>query len=173
MKQLVWAVALCLGCDQTGGVGDPCVPEDEARADFAGYSIKEVGVESRSVQCESRVCLVNHFQGRVACPRGQADGNGSCTTSVGDSVTVPVAAWDTDRPASSSVYCSCRCDGPTSGARYCECPSGFSCVKLLDDLGFGQGELAGSYCVKDGTAFDPVQEGGPTCRSEPDAPVCR
>src|SRR5688500_18171155 len=61
-----------LGCEG-GGVGDPCVPEDEYRQDFNGYAMAEVNVESKSFQCETRVCIVNHFQGRVSCPYGQKD----------------------------------------------------------------------------------------------------
>ncbi|MEZ4225154.1 MAG: hypothetical protein R3B13_29655 [Polyangiaceae bacterium] len=172
----VWlGCGLCLlaSCGETSGVGDPCVPEDEVNADFAGFSLGEVSVESGSVQCESRLCIVNHFQGRVGCAQGQEEGQGSCRTANGDDVTSAVKAWDLDRPASSTVYCSCRCDGPTTGARYCECPSGYSCRKLIDNLGLGQDELAGSYCIKDGTEFKPTQEGGPTCRTDPTDPVCR
>jgi hypothetical protein len=35
------------------------------------------------------------------------------------------------RQAADAVYCSCRCDGPDAKARYCECPSGFACEKLV------------------------------------------
>jgi len=55
------------------GVGDPCVPEDEYLTTFSGFAVGEVNVESRSFQCLTRVCLVNHFQGRVSCPFGQAE----------------------------------------------------------------------------------------------------
>lgn len=55
------------------GTGDPCVPEDEYLTGFSGFSQSEVNVESRSFQCLSRVCLVNHFQGRVSCPYGQTE----------------------------------------------------------------------------------------------------
>lgn len=67
------AVALSVsagGC-QSGGVGDPCTPEDEYQPAFSGFAPSEVNVESRSFQCETRVCLVNHFRGRVSCPLGQ------------------------------------------------------------------------------------------------------
>src|SRR5450432_3088449 len=60
-----------LAC-QPGGVGDPCTPEDEYTTDFSGFDSKEVNVESKSFQCVTRVCLVNHFQGRVSCKYGQA-----------------------------------------------------------------------------------------------------
>lgn len=58
------------GC-QSGGIGDPCVPEDEYQAGFAGFKVTEENIESRSFQCETRICLVNHLQGRVSCPLGQ------------------------------------------------------------------------------------------------------
>jgi len=58
------------GCSTTG-VGDPCVPEQEYDPAFVGFDAREVNVESKSFQCETRLCLVNHFQGRVSCPYGQ------------------------------------------------------------------------------------------------------
>jgi hypothetical protein len=58
------------GCSATG-VGDPCIPEQEYDPTFAGFDPREVNVESKSFQCETRLCLVNHFQGRVSCPYGQ------------------------------------------------------------------------------------------------------
>jgi hypothetical protein len=58
------------GCS-AGGVGDPCIPEQEYDVCFAGFDEMEVNVESKSFQCLTRVCLVNHFQGRVSCPYGQ------------------------------------------------------------------------------------------------------
>jgi len=59
---------------QSGGVGDPCIPEDEYKTDFAGFKVTEENIESRSFQCQTRICLVNHFQGRVSCPFGQPAG---------------------------------------------------------------------------------------------------
>jgi hypothetical protein len=72
------------GCSSSG-VGDPCTPEQEYLTSFTGFSVQEVNVESKSFQCLTRLCLVNHFQGRVSCPYGQnADGSNiagsqSCT----------------------------------------------------------------------------------------------
>jgi hypothetical protein len=59
-----------LAC-QSGGVGDPCTPEDEYDPQFAGFKVTQENIESRSFQCQTRICLVNHFQGRVTCPLGQ------------------------------------------------------------------------------------------------------
>jgi hypothetical protein len=192
-----------LAC-QSGGVGDPCVPEDEYRQDFNGYAITEVNVESKSFQCETRVCIVNHFQGRASCPYGQeqatidpgsghlspddpkrcrvpgTDGN-HCISNNGmppssptmcggagalnvDEITVPVESQRIERNAQDTVYCSCRCKGPDTTARYCECPSGYECSELVRELGIGAAQLAGSYCIKSGTAYNPQNPPGPdTC----------
>jgi hypothetical protein len=163
-----------VSCGKTDGIGDPCVPEDEYSPKFSGFAISEVGLEARSVQCASRLCLVNHFQGRVGCPLGQKAGEGGCVVpGSSDPVTVDVAPWDLDRSADATVYCSCRCDGPDPNARYCDCPSGFSCKHLRDDLGLGSAGLAGSYCIRNGTEYQPTDKGGPTCADSPDDPVCR
>ncbi|MEZ4226745.1 MAG: hypothetical protein R3B13_37725 [Polyangiaceae bacterium] len=172
------AGALSMGCE-TGGVGDPCIPEDEYQTTFPGYSADEVNVESKSFQCETRVCLVNHFQGRVSCPYGQTEQTAQAIASqtpgaaeqpaacripgtsgkdTADGISVKVNPQFVRRQTDSSVYCSCRCKnaaGSTDdGARYCDCPSGFTCSKLLDDLGLGSSQLAGFYCIKDGTSYN-------------------
>jgi hypothetical protein len=153
-----------------GGVGDPCTPEDEYLPGFSGFSVEEVNVESRSFQCETRICLVNHFQGRVSCPYGNklsttvmqniainpADTPPDCIIP-GDpntKIEAPVDPQIIKREAAKAVYCSCRCDGPDANARYCECPSGFSCTKLVEKFGFEKGgQLAGSYCIKEATDY--------------------
>jgi hypothetical protein len=171
MNQKTWAKgvvtfflgALSIGC-QSGGVGDPCLPEDEYQQFFSGYSKSEVNLESRSFQCETRLCLVNHFQGRVSCPYG---GTGDTDTrpdeqrchipgSTGDAykIMVPVNPQYQLRQRNEAVYCSCRCAGEDPEGRYCKCPTGFQCFHLLDPVDrLGSKELAGSYCVKDGTAY--------------------
>jgi hypothetical protein len=174
---LAW---LGLGC-QSSGVGDPCTPEDEYQTRFSGYSVKEANVESRSFQCETRVCLVNHFQGRVSCPYGESDEQialrpgagqpltegcsvpGTSGARAEDRIEVQVEPQLVERRAERAVYCSCRCDGPDSNAKYCECPSGYACVELVKDLGLGSGQLAGSYCVKDGTEYNSTQATGVQC----------
>jgi hypothetical protein len=58
------------GCNSTG-IGDPCTPEAEYSQAFLGFQISEVNIETKSFQCQTRLCLANHFQGRVTCPYGQ------------------------------------------------------------------------------------------------------
>lgn len=176
------------------GVGDPCTPEDEYLTGFSGFSQSEVNVESRSFQCLTRVCLVNHFQGRVSCPYGQIEDpdapDSGLSTCMGtlenrnslecqpggfghtagcqvpdrdgsaweDRIVPPVEPQLVDRKAEDAVYCSCRCappEGVEDNATYCECPDKFECRPLVDDLGLGKGQLAGSYCIKAGTDYDP------------------
>jgi hypothetical protein len=185
---------LALACEP-GGVGDPCIPEDEYQTTFGSYDSTEVNVESRSFQCETRVCLVNHFQGRVSCPYGQTEDAiatlqpndpkrcrvpGTNGTKPEDAITVAVKPQLVDRSAAASVdrkggkdavYCSCRCanaqGSKDDGARYCDCPSGFSCEQLIDDLGLGSAQLAGGYCIKDGTKYNPVTQGvGEECSGD-------
>src|SRR5579863_907910 len=71
-------------------IGEPCTPVVESFPDFGGFDEQEVTVETDS---PTRVCLVNHFRGRVSCPQGQPRAATGCfvegTTSP---VTVPVAA---------------------------------------------------------------------------------
>lgn len=176
------------GCKQTG-VGDPCTPEQEYGPGFLGFNSQEVNVESKSFQCETRLCLVNHFQGRVSCPYGQGtDGKGpldsknspigGCATPISTPVSgigpdgnptdsklgAAVKPQCTDRSADKAVYCSCRCgnsDGvQDSNGVYCSCPDGFKCTPLVTSIGPTDQGLTGSYCVKTGTAYDPNSGAG-------------
>jgi len=250
---------------QSGGVGDPCIPEDEYNPQFAGFKVTEENIESRSFQCQTRIRLVNHFQGRVSCPLGQAPptpcnpaNNGSecngakcieagtfttdcdpdaadggaaacaglggaciperrqcgCTQTancpagsfcdatakecksyvchtpgncqIGDGspddnankaccvpgTDTPVAAPvcgqcnnDSKRDAEKAVYCSCRC-GVAEGEpedenfNFCECPSGFECKEIRKNVGLGDKQITGKYCIKLESEFKSEQECG-------------
>jgi len=177
---LALAALSSVACE-SGGVGDPCTPEDEFFDNFTGFSLREVNVESRSFQCETRVCLVNKFQGRVSCPYGTngtpPDPNATATVThnlpcevpnFGGYVTVPVLPQRIQRRPEVSVYCSCRCNGPDPNARYCECPSGFECKEIVEsrsDEGqeTGQEQLAGSYCIRTNSDVDPETVNSQTC----------
>lgn len=175
---LAVAAALTLaafpGCGSTG-IGDPCTPEQEYNTDFNGFDYKQVSVESKSFQCQTRLCLVNHFQGRVSCPYGQdatgaaLSGTAACKVPGTDSnvlgnpsdknTLAAVQPQCTDRTSDKAVYCSCRCqnvDGKADdGAVYCACPDGFSCTQLVASTGIGNEGLTGGYCLKKGTQYNP------------------
>ncbi len=173
------ATALGTGCQSTG-IGDPCTPEQEYASTFAGFDVEEVSTEAESFQCQTRLCLVNHFQGRVSCPYGQNSSGqanppatAACSTpGIGSPVTgaltsagkpvdamtgLAVKAQCLDRTANETVYCSCRCadiNGGQSGGNFCKCPDGFSCTQLVSSLSAMSNQgLTGAYCIKSGTAF--------------------
>jgi hypothetical protein len=167
------------GCQSTG-IGDPCTPEREYDTTFSGFVEQEVSTEGESFQCQSRLCLVNHFQGRVSCPYGQSatgmavppatqpcftPGIASPVTGPLDSTGAPVdktvgesvSPQCTDRTADKTVYCSCRCadiNGTQNGGNFCNCPDGFSCTQLVSSLSAATDQgLTGAYCIKAGTQF--------------------
>jgi hypothetical protein len=144
-------------------LGQGCVPEPEVESHFSGFSRTHVEVIEGTEQCQSHMCLVNHFQGRVSCPNGQSSvdiNNASYTCTIpgaSDPVMVPVQPQLTNRRDADSVYCSCRCAGSDPNATYCKCGDGFQCVDLVPDYGVGASAVAGSYCVKNGTIDDGSQ----------------
>jgi hypothetical protein len=170
------------GCGSTG-IGDPCTPEQEYNVDFNGFDYKQVSVESKSFQCQTRLCLVNHFQGRVSCAYGQdatgapLSGDKACNVPGTDSkvagnqsdknTLAAVQPQCTDRTSDKAVYCSCRCqnvDGKTDdGAVYCACPDGFKCTQLVASTGIGNEGLTGGYCVKNGTQYNASNVCASTC----------
>lgn len=149
---------LCFAC-KPGGVGDPCIPNDEFSETYGGASETGVAIEDRSFQCETRVCLVKNFRGRVSCPFGNKAGRNNASVKGYDkddadvckvpgtnkNVTAPVQSQCKERTA--QVYCSCRCAGKESNTKYCECPSGYTCKEVSSSLGdfVASGD---KYCVK-------------------------
>ncbi|HJL19192.1 MAG TPA: hypothetical protein RMH99_26240 [Sandaracinaceae bacterium LLY-WYZ-13_1] len=106
------------GC--TGSpIGDPCVPES---IPSGGFDPREVYLETSSVQCRTRVCMVYQVNGD---PR-EID---------------PVVAEQ-------QVFCSCRCSVPEGGQAntpLCDCGDGFTCIDDVVTTG-GTG-VVGGYCV--------------------------
>ena len=117
------------GCGESS-VGDPCIPEN---VPAGGFLSAETYLETSSVQCASRVCLVREVDGdpnnvEPECPLGAE----TC-----------VAPGDIER----GVYCTVRCAAPAgSGLPTQGCPGGFTCTEILETGGDG---LRGSYCVRD------------------------
>lgn len=144
-----------------GSIGDPCLPAEELHPMFNGYSLSEVALDSGNPTCDSGLCVVNHFQGRVSCPYGQTTEQSGVApecfvpgSNLG--ITVPVDPQRLARPAAQTVICSCRCDGPGAGP-FCACPGDMTCAPLIQELGLPQNEDAvGSYCVPKGTVYDPL-----------------
>lgn len=173
------------GCKQSG-VGDPCIPELEYDPSFNGFTLGDVYLESKSFQCQTRLCLVNHFQGRKTCPFGQTEQgqapagydkpcslpNGDCQQDPKQCVTgrngnAKVPPQCSNHRDDLAVYCSCRCaneNGRTDdGANYCSCPDGYTCKQLVPPTKLGNEGLTGAYCVKSNDMFDPLTSGCEPC----------
>lgn len=131
-RVITWALPLALmamvGC-KSSSVGDPCTPEEIPEG---GFNSAEAYLETSSVQCRTRVCLVYKLGGDPS----QVIEEGTC-----EEEGVCVNADELEQ----QVTCSCRCDAP-EGQPTCDCPGGFVCTEILD-LG-GQG-VRGSYCVSE------------------------
>jgi hypothetical protein len=133
-------------------LGEVCFGE-AGNSRFPGYSVSEVNIYKGATSCSSGVCVMNHFQGLVTCPYGQAAEAGDCLAPGSEqAVSVAVKPQLVERQAAIASICSCQCDGPGLGP-YCTCPESMQCEHLVDDLGLGT-DLAGSYCIPKGTAFD-------------------
>jgi hypothetical protein len=158
-------------------VGAPCVPSDEYRPTFNDYALAEVVLDDQSRACDSGICLVNHFQGRVSCPYGQTQdelAEPQCFLPASNTpVTVAVDPQRVARQAAQAVTCSCRCDGPGDGP-FCTCPRGMECAPVIQALGFPNDDVvAGSYCIPSGAAYDPQAPIPPaTCGASPPAQDC-
>jgi len=135
----VLAVALAAltaaGC-QVEAVGDPCTPENIPVDGMGrrGFLAGEAYLETSSVQCRTRVCIVNDLRGGTEMVPADPSQIG-CT----EAGCVSQAEFD------NSIYCTCRCDGPAGAADFCECPESFVCTQILASGGIG---IVGSYCVK-------------------------
>jgi len=151
-----------------GAVGEPCILGDEYDPMFSGYSVEEVILAFRDPQCESRICVSNHFQGRSNCPYGQ-----DLTEPISERCKVPGGAQLVEalvspqllsRAPADTMHCSCRCAnsaGQTNdGGDYCQCPVGTECTYLFPEFGFNNPET-GYYCTMEGMEF--VAAASETC----------
>ncbi|HET6337674.1 MAG TPA: hypothetical protein VFG30_30820 [Polyangiales bacterium] len=133
-----------IGCS-TPAVGAPCLPE---QVPGDGFDQSEAYIETSSVQCETRVCMVYQLAG---APPGTAGckPQGECRTCTGNDpkcVAIPCCAAQED--IEKRVYCTCRCDVDVGKFAECSCPSGFTCAQVLEQ---GNAGVRGKYCVRDGT----------------------
>ena len=139
--------AVSAGCTSSP-IGDPCVPEnipaDDSRGGPGntpdgipdGFDAREIYIETSSVQCRTRTCMVYRLDGNPE----KVSGGASCPP--GDPTCV------TQQELNNQVFCSCRCSVPAGGQAntpLCNCGEGFNCVDELVTTG-GEGVIGG-YCV--------------------------
>ncbi len=97
---------LGVGCSSTG-IGDPCNPahpplsagQPSCAEDAGCFNGGEIYIETRSLQCRTRVCMV--YKWDEASAREQH---------------------------SQRVFCTCRCGGEGDPASFCVCPDHFQCT---------------------------------------------
>ena len=169
-----------------GQIGDPCTPTGERHAGWPGATgVSSVAVEDGFDSCNSGICIMNHFQGRVSCPLGQATppscaGPDDTSCGAGSSCVAienhhgpycdPTVA-DGGAPQCGSGLCNpnrntCACtkDSECTGASVCdvvahECTL-YVCLKAggCQSAEATDAENAGKICCAEGTN-DPVSEG--------------
>ncbi len=141
--EAAWVLAFATGAVACApsGVGDPCTPENIPPG---GFDEREAYVETGSVQCRTRVCLVYRYQGDpTRCEREECD------------------QLDQQQVAD-RVFCSCRCRAP-EGQPTCECAEGFVCTEDYIISSERVPGTQGAYCVKRDLY----------CEDNPDATVCQ
>jgi len=139
-----------LGCPEQM-VGAPCIPETD-KGDFsATLSGTTWSIETRSVQCKTRVCLTKTAPSGVAAEQITA-----CQTALpGDQLE---ACWEGEGGPTQVKYsfCSCRCKdingntynkNPDKYDYLKECPPNTKCVEVLGDIAEAPDKVKGSYCV--------------------------
>lgn len=135
------------GCPSTG-VGDPCTPESTPEG---GFQASETYLETSSVQCRTRVCMVYKLNGDPTLTVQECiDG--------GQSSVVCTELYPSEIERTQRVFCTCRCGttgGADDGTPLCECGEGFVCSDdpslgsaagpILTQGGVG---IRGSYCLR-------------------------
>lgn len=123
------------------GVGDPCTPEAipvkvSNGMTLTGFEASENYIESSSVQCRSRLCIVNRLDNGTNA-QIPANPNNVCGAT-------PAPGCVTSEELEKSIFCTCKCGGPKT-AEQCDCPEPFQCKEILTLGGDG---IKGSYCVR-------------------------
>jgi hypothetical protein len=131
------------------GVGDPCIPEKIPCSEIngktvCGYTSTESYLESSSVQCRSRICIVHQLEGVNA--KNPADPT-KVQTAANPTAPCTDGTCVTEQQLDQSVFCTCKCGGPKTSLEFCKCPGGFTCAQIIQE-GLGGVGVQGSYCVR-------------------------
>jgi hypothetical protein len=115
--------------------------------------------EGQSNLCETSVCAPDANGDKIITSDERVDDR-CYIPGTNDPVAVPVCGWCEKRTPEQAVYCSCRCGPPDTGAteaddnfNFCDCPEGFTCDEVRKNVGLGDAQIAGKYCVREGTQF--------------------
>jgi len=134
-----------LGCKEQM-VGAPCVPETDKGEFNASAGGTTYSIETRSVQCETRICLT----------KTDAENTGSTQTEDCQSEENLENCWEGSPVQWKFSFCSCRCkdvaghtynQNPDKYDYLCECPPNTRCEEVLGDIEEAPEKIKGSYCV--------------------------
>jgi hypothetical protein len=135
-----------LGCKEEM-VGAPCVPETD-KGDFnKSASGVTYSIETRSVQCETRICLTKTDAENPVADSQPCEDDPSMEN-----------CWDGEggRVQFKFSFCSCRCkdveghtynQNPDKYDDLCECPPNTQCEDVLGAVEGAPEKIMGSYCV--------------------------
>ncbi len=137
---LLMVLVFSAGC-QEEPVGAPCRPETDKGAFTKDLPDETYGVETRSVQCETAICVTK-------------------TANLYSDDTKDTAVSEFERLKDSQrkySFCSCRCMD-AEGHKYdrnndkyddlCECPPNTQCVSVLSNaIADAPEKVKGSYCI--------------------------
>jgi hypothetical protein len=119
-------------------VGDPCIPEAEFNPASGAAVPNDLSIDVNSVQCETRVCLIHYFKGRVSCPFGNGNRGGQASLgqkcqqvgekrgyftlggASGGTLCCPVLGDLDEKPINLAVEAQCK-GRQAKDAVYCSC----------------------------------------------------
>jgi hypothetical protein len=133
-----------MGCS-TPAVGAPCLPEQVPED---GFDESEAYIETSSVQCETRVCMVYQLKGAPSGSAACVEPSQCKTCPIGDTNCKADVCCAPEQEIDRRVYCTCRCDSGGGDFAECSCPTGFTCAQVLEQ---GNAGVRGKYCVRNGT----------------------
>ena len=145
---LLGVAVICSGCPEEM-VGAPCVPETDKGEFNTTATGTTYSIETRSVQCETRICLT-----KTDVVQDMTECKGSIANDENDVSDDVDACQDTQLKYS---FCSCRCkdlEGNTLQSNpdkfdgvLCECPPNTSCEEVLGNIKEAPEKVSGSYCI--------------------------
>lgn len=138
------AAVVGLGCAEEM-VGAPCTPETD-KGDFnTAIEGTTYSIETRSVQCETRICLT-----KTALNENMPSGQSAAGCKAGEDLD------SCENVQLKFSFCSCRCkdinghtyqSNPDKYDYLCECPPNTLCEEVLGNIEEAPDKITGSYCI--------------------------
>lgn len=160
---------LCLSRGAGSKCGSDGFCECNTNADCAFATDAVVSCDVTTRHCVSYACHVPGDCQQAGATSAENAGKACCLPGTDTPVTTSVCGQckgqgaDATRDAENAVYCTCRC-GVAEGEPdepdfdFCTCPDDFECSEIRKNVGLGDQELSGKYCIRRDTAYDANQD---------------